>query len=127
MKQLSNNYSNSHIILILLILLIIILAYQYDSIPRKDNMTNVIPYIAQAVFINIYATPEDYPIYQWSFKANLNNNIRVTNGKDYVFVPKTIVNIPVNVFNNAPKTMFTITANGIEQYINLCDFIATTF
>jgi hypothetical protein len=47
----------------------------------------------------------------------------ITNG----IVGEMLVNIPINVFNNASKTRFTIQANGIEQEIQACDFIGTTF
>jgi hypothetical protein len=51
----------------------------------------------------------------------------VSNGQDYVMVPKTLVNIPIRVYSNASKTGFTITANEIEQPLLGCDFTATTF
>lgn len=85
------------------------------------------PYITQSLYINIYTTTEDFPKYEWLFKGTLNNNIMVSNGTNYVFVPKTTVNIPVRVYNNSPKTKFTIQANEIEQEIQQCDFFATTF
>jgi hypothetical protein len=129
MKENSNNCSTSNTILLLVsFLILIILAYIYFNHSRiKSDMKNVTPYIAQDVFLNIYTTPEDYPKYQWLFKANLLHNIRISKGNDYVFIPRTVANIPIFVYNNAPKTGFTITANGIEQGINSCDFIATTF
>jgi hypothetical protein len=51
----------------------------------------------------------------------------VSDGTNYVFVPKTTTSIPVRVYNNSPQTRFIIQANGIEQEIQQCDFIATTF
>jgi hypothetical protein len=102
--------------------------YKYhNQLTEMSAFTDYIPYIAQSVYINIYATPTDYPKYQWLFKGTLLNSIMVSNGKDYVMVPKTLVNIPINVYSNAPKTGFTITANGIEQPLLGCDFTATTF
>jgi hypothetical protein len=89
--------------------------------------TDYVPYIAQSVYINIYTTPADYPKYQWLFKGTLLNSIMVSNGRDYVMVPKTLVDIPIRVYSNAPRTGFSITANGIEQPLLGCDFTATTF
>ena len=124
--------SNAPFIL-LIILAFIILAYQWFKYNKKitdmsafTNQTDI-PYIAQSVYINIYATPSDYPNYQWLFKGTLTNSILVTNGTDYVMVPRTVRNIPINVYSNSPTTRFTITANGIEQPIQLCDFLATTY
>lgn len=126
--------------IILIILAFGLLGYQYYKYYQLQNpepntksaFANIPPYIAQSVFINIYATPADYPKYQWLFKGTLLNSIRVSNDNGnpkaaYVMVPKTVVNIPINVFNNASKTRFTIQANGIEQEIQACDFIGTTF
>lgn len=119
--------------IILIILAFIILAYQWYQYHKKitamSAFTNQsdIPYIAQSAYLNIYATPADYPKYQWLFKGTLPSSILVTNGTDYVMVPKTVRNIPINVFSNSPTTHFSITANGIEQPIQDCDFLATTY
>jgi hypothetical protein len=127
--------------IILIILAFALLGYQYYKYYQLQNpepntksaFANIAPpYIAQSVFINIYATPVDYPKYQMLFKGTLLNSIRVSSNiknpkAEYVMVPKTVVNIPINVFNNASKTRFTIQANGIEQEIQACDFIGTTF
>ena len=51
----------------------------------------------------------------------------VRKGNIFVLVPKTATSIPIRVFNNAPQTRFSIEANGLEQEIQLCDFLATTF
>lgn len=117
--------------IILIILAFGLLGYQWFQYRKQQRdmspFTDFKPYIAQSVYINIYATPEDYPKYKWLFKGTLLNPIVVSNGKDYVMVPKTLVNIPIRVFSNAPKTGFTITANGIEQQLLGCNFTATTF
>ena len=128
-KPSPNKLSNTPFIL-LIILAFILLGYQYLNYNKKISQfaNRVIPYIAQSVYINIYTTPADYPKYQWLFKGTLRNSIRVSNSRgDYVMIPKTMVNIPINVFNNSSQTRFTILANGIEQDIHSCDFIATTF
>ena len=109
---------------IIFVLLIIFVSYYFTS---KNNFSNTPPYITQSLYINIYATSEDFSKYEWLFKGTLNNNIMVTDGTNYVFVPRTTVNIPIKVYNNSPQTKFTIQANGIEQEIQQCDFIATTF
>lgn len=132
-KELSKNENNkknklSNTPFILLIILAFgLLAYQWFQYRKKQPFTDFKPYIAQSVYINIYTTPADYSKYQWLFKGTLLNSIMVSNGKDYVMIPKTLVNIPIRVFSNAPKTEFTITANGIEQPLLGCDFTATTF
>ena len=122
--------SNTPFIL-LIILAFGLLGYQWFQYRKKQQemspFTDYVPYIAQSVYINIYTTPADYPKYQWLFKGTLLNPIVVSNGRDYVMVPKTLVNIPIRVYSNAPKTGFTITANGIEQPLLGCDFTATTF
>ena len=122
--------SNTPFIL-LIILAFGLLGYQWFQYRKKQQamspFTDYVPYIAQSVYINIYTTPADYPKYQWLFKGTLLNPIVVSNGQDYVMVPKTLVNIPIRVYSNAPKTGFTITANGIEQPLLGCDFTATTF
>lgn len=132
-KEGNNNktkISNTPFIL-LIILAFGLLSYQWFQYRKKQSdmspFTDFKPYIAQSVYINIYTTPADYPKYQWLFKGTLLNSIMVSNGKDYVMVPKTLVNIPIRVFSNAPKTRFTITANGIDQPLLGCDFTATTF
>ena len=132
-KQSGNKTKLSNTPFVILILLaFILLGYQYFKYQKQlspfTNPTDNIPYIAQSAYINIYSTPIDYPKFQWFLKGNLFHNILINNGKDaYVMVPKTLVNIPVNVYKNAPKTRFTIMANSIEQEIQECDFIATTF
>jgi hypothetical protein len=127
-KGKTKKMSNAPFIL-LIVFAFLLLGYQYFQYNKKvSTFENVIPYIAQSVYINIYTTPEDYPKYQWLFKGALLNSIRVSNGRgDFVMVPKTTVNIPINVYNNASKTRFSILANGIEQEIYECDFIGTTF
>ncbi len=127
-KEKTKKFSNKPFIL-LIIFAFLLLGYQYYQYRKKiSQFTNIIPYIAHSVYINIYTTPTDYSKYQWLFKGTLTNNIRVSNNKgDFVMVPKTMVNIPINVYNNASKTHFSILANGIEQEIKDCDFIATTF
>ena len=123
--------SNTPFIL-LIILAFVLLGYQWFQYRKQQRdmspFTDYVPYIAQSVYINIYATTADYPKYQWLFKGMLLNPIVVSNSKgDYVMVPKTLVNIPIRVFSNAPETRFTITANGIEQPLLGCNFTATTF
>jgi len=121
---------------IIFILLIILVAYfitpskSISAITKnifRSNFDNIPPYIVQSLYINIYSTSEDYPKYQFLFKGTLHKNIMVRQGSAFVLVPKTAVSIPIRVFNNAPKTKFSIEANGIEQEILECDFIATTF
>lgn len=125
-----NKLSNTPFIL-LIIFAFGLLGYQWYKYHKQQTdmsaFTDFTPYIAQSVYINIYATPEDYPKYQWLFKGTLLNSIMVSNGQDYVMVPKTLVNIPIRVYSNAPKTGFSITANEIEQPLLGCDFTATTF
>ena len=113
--------------IILIILAFGLLGYQWFQYRKQqramspftdyiaDYIADYVPYIAQSVYINIYTTPADYPKYQWLFKGTLLNPVVVSNGRDYVMVPKTLVDIPIRVYSNAPKTGFTITANGIEQ------------
>jgi hypothetical protein len=117
--------------IILIILAFGLLGYQWYKYHKQQNemsaFMNYVPYIAQSVYINIYATQADYPKYQWLFKGTLLHSILVSNGQDYVMVPKTLVDIPIRVYSNAPQTSFTITANGIEQPLLGCDFTATTF
>jgi hypothetical protein len=140
-KQNKNKKMSNTPYILLILALFAILGYQYyqyyvltnpssKSSNNRSNFANVpmIPYIAQSVYINIYATPEDYPKYQWLFKGTLLNTIRI-NYEDnfFVMIPPTLVNIPIRVFNNASKTRFTILANGLEQDIQQCDFIGTTF
>lgn len=115
---------------IIFILLIILVAYFFTSSTKnifRSNFDNIPPYIAQSLYINIYSTQEDYPKYQFLFKGLLNKNIMIKKGKTYVFVPKTATSIPIRVFNNSPQTKITVEANGLEQRILECDFIATTF
>ena len=116
---------------IIFVLLVIFASYyfkhQQNTKSNKSNFFNTPPYIAQSLYINIYATEQDFPKYEWLFKGTLNNNIMVSDGTNYVFVPKTTTSIPVRVYNNSPQTRFIIQANGIEQEIQQCDFIATTF
>ena len=129
-----NKLSNAPFI-ILIILAFGLLGYQWfqyrkkqhEMSPFTDYIADYVPYIALSVYINIYTTPEDYPKYQWLFKGTLLNPVVVSNGRDYVMVPKTLVNIPIQVYSNAPATKFTITANGIEQPLLECNFTATTF
>ena len=125
-----NKLSNAPFIL-LIIFAFALLGYQWFQYHKQQSsmsaFTNYVPYIAQSVYINIYTTPADYPKYQWLFKGTLLNSIMVSNGRDYVMVPRTMVNIPIRVYSNSPRTGFTITANGIEQPIQRCDFTATTF
>jgi len=109
---------------IVFIVIIILVSYYFTS---KSNFNNTPPYIVESLYINIYATPQDYSKYEWLFKGTLNNNIRVSDGTNYVFVPITTTNIPIRLYNNSPITKFTIQANGIEQDIQQCDFQATTF
>lgn len=118
--------------IILILLAFVLLGYKWFQYHKQQDamspFTDYVPYIAQSVYINIYATAADYPKYQWLFKGTLLNPIVVSNGRgDYVMVPKTLVNIPIRVFSNAPATRFTITANGIEQPLQGCNFTATTF
>jgi len=120
---------------IIFVLLVILLGYYFKestiNTNRNDTFINTKninpPYITQSLYINIYATPEDFPKYEWLFKGALNNNIMVSDGINFVFVPKTTTSIPVRVYNNSPQTKFSVQANGIEQEIQECDFIATTF
>ena len=116
---------------IIFVLLVIFASYyfkqQQNTKSNKSNFFNTPPYITQSLYINIYATEQDFPKYEWLFKGTLNNNIMVSDGTNYVFVPKTTTSIPVRVYNNSPQTRFIIQANGIEQEIQQCDFIATTF
>lgn len=125
---------------IIFVLLVILVGYYFKestiNTNRSDTFTNTKniphyppypPYITQSLYINIYATNEDFPKYEWLFKGALNNNIMVANGTNNVFVPKTTISIPVRVYKNSPQTKFSIQANGIEQEIQECDFIATTF
>ena len=137
-KELGNDKKNkiSNMPFILLIILAFgLLGYQWYKYHKKQNamspftdyVQNYVPYVAQSVYINIYATLADYPKYQWLFKGTLLNPIVVSNGQDYVMVPKTLVDIPIRVYSNAPSTKFTITANGIEQPLLGCNFTATTF
>lgn len=136
----------------------ILLGISYFHISRKSEFQNIslprnrkIPYIAQSVFINIYAPLEEYDKYKYLFKANLTRNIKVINPIDnsHVFVPITTTNLPVylyqwksssnlssnqsrsqNISNNKEiikKLKITIVANGIEQEINSNDIVLTTF
>jgi hypothetical protein len=98
-----------------------------NLINSTSKFANTPQYIAQSLFINIYATPKDFPKYEWLFKGTLNNNILITKKNNYIFIPRTAVNIPINVYNNSPVTKFTIRADDIEQDIQQCDFNATTF
>jgi hypothetical protein len=129
-KDKKNKFSNTPFILII-ILAFGLLGYQWYQYHKQQTamsaFTDYVPYIAQSVYINIYATSADYPKYQWLFKGTLINTIVVSNGRDYVMVPKTLVDIPIRVYSNAPQTEFTITANGIEQPLLGCNFTATTF
>jgi hypothetical protein len=121
---------------IIFVFLVILVAYiitpskSISAITKNiytSNFENIPPYITQSLYINIYSTPEDYPNYQFLFKGTLHKNIMIRKGSAFVLVPKTAVSIPIRVFNNAPKTKFSIEANGIEQEILECDFIATIF
>lgn len=116
---------------IIFVLIVIFASYyfknQQNTKSNKSTFFNTPPYIVQSLYINIYATAQDFPKYEWLFKGTLNNNIMVSDGTNYVFVPKTTTSIPVRVYNNSPQTRFIIQANGMEQEIQQCDFIATTF
>ena len=133
--KLSNTVVSNTPFILLIILAFGLLGYQWFQYYKKqramspftDYIEDYVPYIAQSVYINIYATPADYPKYQWLFKGTVLNPIVVSNGRDYVMVPKTLVDIPIRVYSNAQKTGFTITANGIEQPLLGCNFTATTF
>ena len=123
--------SNTPFIL-LIIFTFCLLGYQWYQYRQKQvsmsAFTDFVPYVAQSVYINIYATASDYPKYQWLFKGTLLNPLVVSNGRgDYVLVPRTLASIPIRVYSNAPQTRFTITANGIEQPLLGCNFTATTF
>lgn len=95
------------------------------GVNRISYFQNVPPYITQSLVINIYSTKEDYPKYEYLFKGALNNNIMIAKNGIFVLVPRTTTGIPIRVFKNALKTKFSIIANGIEQEIQECDFIAT--
>jgi hypothetical protein len=106
--------------------------YLYLTSRKVSTFAIPPPYITQELAINIYTTNTDYDKYKWLFKANLVHNLFVSDGKNIVLVPKTVTNIPVNIFNNplatnSGKSIFTIIANGIEMPIKECDFRATTF
>ncbi len=121
---------------IIFVFLVILVAYFFtdskslSAISRNiytSKFQNIPPYITQSLYINIYSTPEDYPKYKFLFKGTLNRNIMVRKGNIFVLVPKTATSIPIRVFNNSSQTRFSIEANGLEQEIQLCDFLATTF
>lgn len=116
------------IIIFLVIVILIGYAHYYiEQFSMYSRIASPPPYITQSLVINIYATNNDYPKYAFLFKGALKNNIRVINRNGIVLVPRTTTNIPIQVFSNASKTRFSIIANGIEQEIQECDFIATTY
>ena len=119
----------------ILILILISMSYFYYKEKDKEKFITITssgntrypPYITQSLVINIYTTNNDYPKYKYLFKGALTSNIMVQKGNAIVLVPRTTTNIPINVFTNATTTKFSIVANGIEQEIKECDFIATTY
>ena len=112
---------------LVVILILISMSYFYSKEKFITSSRSHPPYITQSLVINIYATTNDYPKYKYLFKGALTRDIMVQKGKSMVLVPKTTTSIPIQVFYNATITKFTIIANGIEQEIQECDFIATTY
>ena len=70
--------------IILIILAFGLLGYQWfqyrkqqrEMSPFTDYIEDYIPYIAQSVYINIYATLADYPKYQWLFKGDATSSTK---------------------------------------------------
>ena len=95
----------------------------------KSSFENVIPYIAQSVFLNVYSPAIEYDKYKFYFKANLKNNVILSNGYNTVFIPKTVSNIPINLFQTEEikTTKIFINGNGLSKEIPLCDVEFTTF
>jgi hypothetical protein len=115
---------------IIFIALVILVAYFFTPSTKNifiSKFANIPPYITQSLYINIYSTQADYEKYKFLFKGTLNRNIMIKKGSAHVLVPKTATSIPIRVFTNAPVTKFSVEANGLEQEIKDCDFIATTF
>ena len=121
------------LIFIILVVIIILISYYCKDIHHNTysmfaNVNRRIPpYITQSLVINIYTTKEDYPKYEYLFKGALQRSMLISNGINYVLVPRTTTSIPIRVFSNAPSTKFSINANGIEQEIKETDFIATMY
>ena len=95
----------------------------------KSSFENVIPYIAQSVFLNVYSPAIEYDKYKFYFKANLKKNIMLSNGYNTVLIPKTVSNIPLNLFQTEElkTTKIFIYGNGLSKEIPLCDVEFTTF
>ena len=63
------------------------------------------------------------------FKATLTRNILLHDGSNIVLVPKTVKNLPVNVFQDKTisKTKIMLFSNGLYQEIQPCDVILTIY
>jgi hypothetical protein len=126
------NYMDLIIGCVLFIIIVVVIGYLAGDMGNKSisGFANVVrpPYITQSLQINIYATDEDFPKYAYLMKAALLNSIMVRGRNGIkVLVPRTTTSIPIQVYANASSTRFSIIANGIEQPIRECDFIATIY
>ena len=115
-----------------------VLYFIYKVDRSKLQFQNVIPpYIAQSVYIKVFLTPSKVTSFQWVFnnnvklKGTLVHNILVTSsdGKARVFVPKTLENIPIELYvdSSLAASKIVLVANDIEQEIKQCDLITTIY
>jgi len=123
---------------VVIIVLGVLLYFIYKVDRSKLHFDNVIPpYIAQSVYIKVFISPSKVSSFQWVFdnhvklKGTLVHNILVTSsdGKARVFVPKTLENIPIELYvdSSLKASKIVLVANDIEQEIKQCDLITTLY
>ena len=126
---------------ILFILGIVLISHIYiylttsgiSGISGKSSFQNssgqpFIPYLTHNLVLKIYTTSiPDFNNYRYMNKATLKNNMIISNGVNNVFIPKTVKNIPIQLYRNSDRSRMIIVANGIEHEINPNQVILTTF
>lgn len=126
---------------ILFILAIILISHIYIylttsggfGLSSKSSFQNssgrpYIPYLTHNLVLKIYTTSTaEFNKYKYMNKATLKNNMIISNGVDNVFIPKTVKNIPIQLYRNSDRSRMIIVANSIEHEINPNQLILTTF
>ena len=123
---------------VVIIILGVLLYFIYKVDKEKSQFDNIIPpYIAQSVYIKVYLSTARAESFKWVFdnnvrlKGTLVHNILVTSedGKARVFVPKTLENIPIEIYvdSSLATSKIILVANDIEQEIKQCDLITTVY
>ena len=123
---------------VVIIVLCVLIYFIYKVDISKSQFQNVIPpYIAQSVYIKVFLSSAKVPAFKWvlhnnvKLKGTLVNNILVTSndGNARVFVPKTVENIPIELYvdSSLADSKIILVANDIEQEIKQCDLITTIY